>query len=103
LLALVIYVKLLKQLYWYEGNNPAAVEIRDNLKEGLLRLILFYTFFLSQNQVASVVNLVVLFFFYYLGKKIYIRIIKKANFIDESSDQKYQTRLDNRILLFFPL
>jgi hypothetical protein len=59
--------------------------------------------YLGNVSAEILIKLVKFLFFYHIVEKIYYRIFKKIDFIAESAQQRYRTRLNNRLLLFFPL
>ena len=103
ILAVWFYSKILADVFLKPENlsKTAVIKIiKSVFKWGIFIYIYIVAEILS---LGILINLIYLFFLYYLGEKIYIRIIKKVDFIAESEEQRFRTRKNNRFLLLFPL
>lgn len=65
--------------------------------------IVFYGYAIIGPSMSLLVRLLFIFFLYHCIERIYTRIYKRIDFIKESTEQRFQTRSNNRFWLWIPL
>lgn len=104
-LIIVLMIILIFFYKRYTKDKANAIKMQDFKKtsrDSIFITLIWYAYITENIQYAPEKLTAIVFLCYFL-QKIYVRIIKQLDFIDESDNQQEQTRFNNKILLFFPI